>query len=180
MSRVIREVYGTSLDHPWMPGFLPPPPPPPCQSIRGFPLNIPGSSMDAWLPTPLASYPLVRVSMDSLDTLDHPWMPGGFPGYSEHPWIIHGCLASYPPVIVSTDSLDTLNIPGSSMDAWLHTPPCQSIRGFPDIPGSSMDAWLPTPPPCQSIRGFPGYSEHPWIIHGCLASYPPFLSQTCC
>ena len=95
----------------------------------------------------------------------------GFPGYSEHPWIVHGCLASYPPhpseypwiwmpgflpppppVRVSVDSLDTLNIPGSSMDAWLPTPP---------------------PPPRQSIRGFPGYSEHPWIIHGCLASYPP-------
>ena len=97
--------------------------------------------------------------------MEHPWIIHGclasyppcqsihgFPGYSEHPWIIHGRLASYPPppVRVSVDSLDTLN-----------------------IPGSSMDAWLPTPPPRQSIRGFPGYSEHPWIIHGRLASYPP-------
>ena len=93
--------------------------------------------MDAWLPTPPP--PHVRVSVDSLDTLNIPgssmdaWLPTpprqsirGFPGYSEHPWIIHGHLASYPPpphVRVSVDSLDTLNIPGSSMDAWLPTPP---------------------------------------------------------
>ena len=61
-----------------------------------------------------------------------------------------------PPVRVSVDSLDTLNIPGSSMDAWLPTP-------------------LLPPPPRQSIHGFPGYSEHPWVIHGCLNSYSPSL-----
>ena len=88
-----------------MPGFLPPPPPHVRVSVDSLDtLNIPGSSMDAWLPTP------PRQSIR------------GFPGYSEHPWIIHGCLTSYPPPHVRV-SLDTLNIPGSSMDAWLPTPP---------------------------------------------------------
>ena len=81
--------------------------------------------------------------------MEHPWIIHGclasyppcqsirgFPGYSEHPWIIHGRLASYPPpshVRVSVDSLDTLNIPGSSMDAWLPTPPMSEYPWIPWI-----------------------------------------------
>ena len=146
-----------------MPGFLSPPPLPVRVSVDSRDtLNIPGSFMDAWLPTPLSEYPWIPwysehhwIIHGHLASYSPPCQSiRGFPGYSEHPWIIHGCLASYPPpppplpVRVSVDSRDTLNIPGSFMDAWLPTP----LSEYP---------WIPW------------YSEHHWIIHGCLASYPP-------
>ena len=155
MSHVLRgcpELLGKYMEHPWIiHGCLASYPP--CQSIRGFP----GYSEHPWIiHGRLASYPPPppRQSIRGFPGYsEHPWIIHGclasyppppcqsirgFPGYSEHPWIIHGRLASYPPhVRVSVDSLDTLNIPESSMDAWLPTPPRQSIHGFP------------------------GYSEHP-------------------
>ena len=152
----------------------PPPPPPPTPSVRvstdslDTP-NIPGSSMDDWLPTfPVRVYansldtpldqpcflppPHVRVSMDSLD---HPNIPG--------------CLASYT-VGVSADSLDTPDIPVSSI-SYPH--PRQRIRGFPgysDITGSSMDAWVPIPL-CQVSADSLVTPD----IHGCLAKFHLFI-----
>ena len=57
-------------------------------------------------------------------------------------------------------------------------PPTPPPPPMSEYPGYSEHPWiihgcLAPYPPCQSIRGFPGYFEHPWIIHGCLASYPP-------
>ena len=78
-------VLQTSLDHPYMPGFLPPLVVRVSMDSLVTP-DILGSSMDAWLPTTTPP-PLVCQSIH------------GFPGNSGHHWIIHGCLA---PVRVHT------------------------------------------------------------------------------
>ena len=107
----------------------------------------------------------------------------GFPGYSEHPWIIHGCLASYPPC------QSIRGFPGYSEHPWIihgrlasyPPPPPPPVRVSVDsldtlnIPGSSMDAWLPTPLSEYPWIPFPGYSEHPY----CQLSIPvPFYHGT--
>ena len=85
LSRVTREVYGTALDHSWLPNFV-----------------------DAWVQTSLDHpHSLVRVSADFLVTPDipggclasnlHPSIRG-FPGNSRHHWSIYGCLTSYSPL----------------------------------------------------------------------------------